>query len=97
MDLSRSCVSIIYLTLHNEGCKLVNRVKQTGCVGTFRTSDLLLSCCSSCEIWELVVSRSLVRLACSLCTSSTSWAVSLSLALSSASRFEWDATSSDCS
>ncbi|TNN80382.1 hypothetical protein EYF80_009406 [Liparis tanakae] len=58
---------------------------------------LLLSCCSSCEIWELVVSLSLVRLACSLWTSSTSWAVSLSLALSSASRLECNATSVCCS
>lgn len=58
---------------------------------------LALSCCSSWEIWLAEFSRSLVRLAWSLCTSSTSWAISRSLAANSTSRLERVSTSMACS
>lgn len=58
---------------------------------------LALSCCSSCEIWLAEFSRSLVRLAWSRCTSSTSWAISRSLAANSTSRLDRVSTSVACS
>lgn len=67
------------------------------CITTLRVAVLVLSCSSNCVIWELVVSRSLDRLACSLWTSSTSWAVSLSLALSSASKLDGEVSPTSCS
>ena len=64
---------------------------------TLRVLFLALSCCSSWEIWLAEFSRSLLRLAWSLCTSSTSWAISRSLAANSASRLERVSTSMACS
>lgn len=58
---------------------------------------LAFSCCSSCEIWLAEFSRSLVRLAWSRCTSSTSWAISRSLAANSTSRLDRVSTSMACS
>ena len=60
---------------------------------TLRLRVLVLSCCSSWLIWVPVLSLRRLRLACSLCTSSTSWTVSRSFAPSSASRLEREAVS----
>lgn len=64
---------------------------------TLRVLFLAVSCCSSWEIWLLEFSLSLVRLPWSLWTSSTSWAISRSLAASSTSRLERVSTSMACS
>lgn len=64
---------------------------------TLRVLFLALSCCSSWEIWLAEFSRSFVRLAWSLCTSSTSCAISRSLAANSTSRLERVRTSMACS